>query len=187
MDLNSLLRKLDIESPEQLEYFEQFAELAEIEGDIPEDVLMEFFRDADADALRELSDAYFEEIITGVPDDAADFYLLLTQIGRAFAGLADAIGGYDERRAYAEEFSRFRHWYTNTDSVVYITPDGSGEQRFTVLEALAQSRADTLTGANNDEASPFDFAGALNYEIDEYAVSLRTLANAEDDDGDGDE
>jgi hypothetical protein len=175
MDFDSLLHNLDIESPEQLEYFEQFAELAETDDDIPEDVLMKFFRDADASVLRELTEAYFEEIITGVPGDDADFYLLLTQIRQVFSGLADAIGGYDERRAYSEEFYRFRQWYTNTDSVVYIPPDGSPERRFTVLEALAQSRVDALTGANNDEASPFDFTDALDYEIDEYIVSLSSL------------
>jgi hypothetical protein len=182
MDMKSLLSNLDIERPEEFEYFEQYAELAETDDDVPEDVLIDFFLDVDAGALRELTEAYFEEILVGVPDDDTDVYLLLTQIGKAFSGLADSIGGGDERRAYAEEFYRFKNWYTGTDSVIYLPADGSGERRITVLEALALSRADAITGHAAHQKSPFDFSDALDYEIDEYIVPVGSLASALEDD-----
>ncbi|MDR2610520.1 MAG: hypothetical protein LBC58_03590 [Clostridiales Family XIII bacterium] len=187
MDLSELLTRLDIETPDRLEYFEQYAELAETEDDIPADVLAEFFADVNADTLRELTDAYFEEILSGVPDSRTEFYLLLSNIGRSLTGLAgssdagdgDLAGsggagglyGDDARRSYAEEFFRFRHWYTMEPNVSH------GAARLSVLEALATMRAGILTGhADPDEAGEkFDFSDALAYEVDEYAISLGEL------------
>jgi hypothetical protein len=168
MDLAELLDMLDIEDAGSLEYFEQYAELAETDTDIPEETLAEFFDGADADVLRELTDAYFEEILSGVPDDRTEFYLLITNIGRVLSGLVgEASGGSDDgRRPYADEFYRFKCWYTTEACVV------RGGERLTVLDALATIRAEKLTGGADDE---FDFSEALDYEMDEYAVSLSEL------------
>jgi hypothetical protein len=174
MNLQELLERLDIETPDRLEYFEQYAELAETNDYIPVDTLIEFFEDADADILRELTEAYFEEILSGVPDSGTELYLLITSIGRALSGLAgDAYDSEDAdgQHSYAEEFFRFRRWYVEEPNV------RCGAGRLSVLEALATIRAGKLTGHGDEGGAEeeFDFSDTLDYEIDEYAVSLSEL------------
>jgi hypothetical protein len=183
MDMPGLLDRLKIEAPGQLEYFEQYAELAEAEDDISIDILAEFFMDADSVALRELTEAYFEEILSGAPESETEFYLLLMNIGRILSELASGAGGTDEahgayeadyideesaRRAYVEEFYRFRSWYTTEQNVP------RGEERVSVLEALAIIRAAKLIGGADGDAvaGEFDFTESLNYELDEYIINL---------------
>jgi hypothetical protein len=178
MDLKELLHLLDIEDPAEFEYFEQYAELAETEDDIPEDVLIEFFRDAGAGALRELTEAYFEDMLTGVPDDQTELFLLLTAIGTSFSGLADRAADDESRRAYAEEFYRFRKWYTSDETVTSAARGKTNAAALTVLEALALTRAENIGKSSDAAGAVYDFSDALGYEINEYMVSFDALAEA---------
>jgi hypothetical protein len=191
MDLKELLHLLDIEDSAEFEYFEQYAELAETEDDIPEDVLVEFFRDVNAIALRELTEAYFEDMLTGVPDDQTELFLLLTAISTSFSGLADRVADYGSRRAYAEEFYRFRTWYARDENVTFAKPGGQDAAAMTVLDALALARAENIGKKTDTPDAVYDFSDALGYEISEYVVSVGALAEAveaeDDDDANDDE
>jgi hypothetical protein len=187
MDLDALLKLLEIDSPQDFTYFEQFAELAESDEDIPLDTLASLFSEVDKDALAELIDAYFEDVLNNIPDESSDIYTLLTTIGKALMGLAQTEELEEAHGRFAEEFDKFRTWYTNESEVHCINKDDNSELDLPVLQAMALFRAEHL---NNEEYS-YDFSEALDYPIDEYIVPLDVLemseAEDEDDYSDNDE
>jgi hypothetical protein len=180
MEYEELLTLLDITSGRELAYVEQYAELVENEEYISPEALAQLFEEADNDALAELTDNYFEEMLENVPDDEAELYTLLQTIGRALTGLAQ-IPDPDEATAnYADEFMRFRTWYTFESEVRCRRVDDAedeGEIIVPLLQALSMYRAQHLS----DEEYTYDFADALDYPIDEYVMLLDSFADADMD------
>ena len=179
MDIDELLALLGIDTPSELAYFEQFADLIETPQDIPFETLSALFDDVEPDVLSELTEAYFEDIIKCVPDAEDELFTLLTNIGTTLKSLAGS-GDDDAARAFTEELYRFRSWYL-FDSCVFCTDLNEGtESDMGLMEALTNYRAQNFT----DSDYVFDFNDALDYPLDEYIVSLDALL--EDDYGDGD-
>jgi len=180
MDFDELLSLLDIDSPSELVYFEQFAELMELHQDIPFETLVMLIEGMDPEGLSELVEGYFEDIIKFVPDGEDELYTLLHNIGTTLTTLADG-GEEDSPRVFAEELYKFRAWYL-FDSAVYVKDLAEDSEReIPLMEALTSSRVQNFT----DDDYQFDFSEALDYRLDEYIVSLGALA--EDSYGDGDD
>jgi hypothetical protein len=182
MEYEELLSLLDIDSGNGLAYFEQYAELVECEDYIAPEALSQIFEEVESDALAELTDGYFEELLESVPDEEAELYTLLQTIGRALSGLA-LMPEHDEATAnYADEFLKFRTWYAFESEVRCEsvdpddTADESDETVVTLMQALALYRAQHLS----DEEYVFDFSDALDYPIEEYAVMLENLPEEEE-------
>jgi hypothetical protein len=175
MDIDELLRLLEIESCEEFTFFEYYAELVETESDRPFDTLRVFLASADRKTLEELTEGYFEETLSGVPDDQTEFYALLDAIGRNMTHLARIV--MDEDRgidAYTEEFLRFKQWYT-AEAAVHCDNRTGGETRdVTVCEALTLSRLEKLGEAD----CFFDFNDCMDYPIDAYMYTFDSLADA---------
>jgi hypothetical protein len=180
MEYEELLSLLDIDSGKDLAYFEQYAELVECGDYIAPEALSQIFEEVESDALAELTDGYFDELLESVPDDETDLYTLLQTIGRALSGLA-LMPEHDEATAnYADEFLKFRTWYAFESEVrcEMIDPDDTAEESVvTLMQALAMYRAQHLS----DDEYVFDFSDALDYPIDEYAVMLENLPDEEED------
>jgi hypothetical protein len=181
MEYEELLSLLDIDSGNGLAYFEQYAELVECEDYIAPEALSQIFEEVEGDALAELTDGYFDELLESVPDDEADLYTLLQTIGRALSGLA-LMPEHDEATAnYADEFLKFRTWYAFESEVrcEKIDPDDAADEIVvTLMQALALYRAQHLS----DEEYVFDFSDALDYPIDEYTVMLENMPGDEEPD-----
>ena len=179
MDLEELLRALDIDSPAELVYFEQFADLMEDQRDIPFEALAALVEAMDQDVLAELVGGYFEEIEGAVPDGEDELFLLLDNIGTTLQSLA--AGNEDDGiRIFAEELYRFRVWYLFESHVICKRLDDGAESEVSLFEALTNYRAQSLT----EEDYSFDFAETLDYQLEEYVVSLSSII--EDNYGDGD-
>ena len=182
MNLDELLDKLDAESPQELVYFEQFADLMEEQNDVPYETLAALAVEMDSDVLSGLIDSYFEDILKSVPDGEDELYILLTNICTTLQALAKGIGGEDDdaARLFAEELYKFRAWYL-FEELVFCTDLSEGEQHeISLFEALTNYRVQSHTG----EDFAFDFSDALDYQLDEYIVSLASII--EDNYGDGD-
>ena len=182
MNLDELLMTLDIDSPQELLYFEQFADLIEEQNDIPYETLAALFAEMDQEVLSELIGSYFEDILVSVPDGEDELYILLTNICTTLQALAKGVAGEDDEavRLFGEELYRFRSWYL-FESFVYCTDLLEGEQtEISVYEALTNYRVQSHTG----EDYSLDFSDALDYQLDEYIVSLGSII--EDNYGDGD-
>jgi hypothetical protein len=182
MEYEELIALLDITSGKELAYIEQYAELVESEDYISPEALSQLFEEADNDALAELTDGYFEEILENVPDEEVELYTLLQTIGRALSGLAQMPDDPDEATAsYADEFFRFRSWYAIESEVrcERIDDDAAGESEIIVplMQALTMYRSQHLS----DEEYTYDFSDAVDYPIDEYAMLLESLAESDED------
>ena len=182
MNPDELMAALGIDSPQELVYFEQFADLMEEQHDIPYETLAALAIEMDSDVLSELIGYYFEDIMKAVPDGEDELYVLLTNICTTLQSLAKSLAGEDDdaSRMFAEEFYKFRSWYV-FESFVYCTDLIEGEQHeISIFEALTNYRVQSHTG----EDYSFDFSEALDYQLDEYIVSLASII--EDNYGDGD-
>ena len=182
MDLEELLEKLDIESPADLVYFEQFADLMESPIDIPFETLSVLVEGMDHSVLAELTSGYFEDILQFVPEGEDEVYTLLYNINTTLQTMAE--NGEDETlRLFSEELYKFRSWYLLEPSVLCVNHTEGTEEEITLFEALTNNRSKNFT----DDDFVFDFEGALSYQLDEYIVSLSSLLNEDYDDDSYDE
>jgi hypothetical protein len=178
MEYEDILSLLDIGSGKDLVYFEQYAELVECEDYISPEAFAQLFEETSGDALAELTDGYFEELLESVPDDEAELYTLLQTIGRALSGLALMPDPDESTANYADEFLRFRTWFVFESEVRCEKIDpagGDGEVDVPVMQALAMYRSQHLS----DEEYRYDFSEALDYPIDEYAMLIESLSDDE--------
>lgn len=182
MEIDELLKVLGMESPSELEYFEQYAELVETETDIPPETLTAFFDEVGKDELIELTDGYFEDTLRYLPDDATELYTVLTAIGQALSGIAAALEAEGNRQLYAEEFCKFRNWFLFDSETLCSNESDGQESVLPVFSALALFRSEHHT----DDEYSYDFSGALDYPIDEIMVPLSSLSDDEEGYGDGD-
>ena len=178
MDREELFEMLDIEDGTGFEYFENFADFVEYEGEIDEDAVWELISEVDLKIFCELCESYFYDVLENVPGDQIDLYNLLENIKRVLVGFAEAArrGEENARSVLAEEFNRFRQWYSAGSSVEYRNLS-SGETFFApVRDALTNARMEKLNG----EDFSYDFENALNYELEEFAMSYADLAAEEE-------
>ena len=179
MDFDELLALLDIETPADLVYFEQFADLMETQQDIPFETLNALSGEMEPEVLTELIEGYYEDILKFLPDGEDELYTLLLNISTTLKTLA-AGSEEDSARTFTEELYKFRSWYL-FDSRVFCTDQTAGtEHEVPLMEALTNYRAQNFT----DDDYAFDFSEALDYPLDEYIVSLDALYDDNYDDYD---
>lgn len=65
MTIEEIMEMLDIESQEDFMYFEQFAALMETEADIDYDTFAELLLLMDLEALQDVVQSFFEDMIKG--------------------------------------------------------------------------------------------------------------------------
>ena len=199
MDLKELLEYLDIDSPEDLEYFENMADMMESDEDFPVETLKELFSDADMETVSAIIKEYFDDVLEHVPDKETELYSLLNTVRLSLAGMAKNIDedNEDEMFSFAEEFERVHQWYCH-DSVVQCAKieeggiDGGVADEMCLRDALAVFRMEKL----GEEEYEYDFEDCLDFEMDEYTMTFAELMedetdpdeeSIEDDYGDGDQ
>ena len=182
MDLNELLSLLDAETPSEIVYFEQFADLMEEPQDIPYETIVSLTEAMEPAVVSELVGGYFEDILSIVPDGEEDLYTLLSNIGTTMQSLP--VGADDDSaHLFAEELYKFRSWYLFDHCVACTNLLDATKQEITLFEALTSYRAQSFT----DDEYEFDFSGALDYPLDEYVVSLGSIIDDDFDDDDDDD
>ena len=168
MDYDKLMEFLDIDSPDDFRFFDQFASLVECDEEIPYDLFFTVLADVDSETLVDITDNYFEDILQGMPDDGIEVYTLLDTVRQALIGLAKNATTREERVSFVDELYKFRNWYI-FDSIVHITRTKDNAKRdVTVSDALSLYRLEKL----NEDQYLYDFSDSMDYEIDEYAISF---------------
>ncbi len=176
MNTEELYNYLDIEEPEDFQYFENLALLFECEDEIKYDDLYFLLKNADRKTLAVLIDDYFEELSDFFPEDDTDFYLLMDKIRLSLKGLA--LGGDEENviSNLTEEIDRFRQWYSVSSEVICSAVDMGEERTETVRDAIALARLEKLGG----EKFLYDFRNCEDYPLDEYIMSFADVAASEE-------
>ena len=168
MYFDELLELLEIDSPDEFSDFEHFAALIECDEELPYEVFYKILADVDSDVLIDLTDTYFEDVLQGIPDDGIDIYTLLSTIKQALVGLAKNTSTREERISYVDELFKFRIWYI-FDSIVHLRKlSDNSKKNATLSEALSMFRLEKL----NEEQYRYDFSDCMDYEIDEYSISI---------------
>lgn len=179
MGIEEVLDLLEIDSPDQFEDFEHLAELLESGEEIRVEAFHSLLRDIEGDVVAPLLDEYFEEILQGIPDDATDFYVLMTTIRQYLISLAQESPGTDQRRLFIDELYRFRAWYAFDSTVRCTDRRDRLESDHTVAEALTLYRMEKLGEASYE----YDFDGALEFPLDDLPLFLRETDDEEPEEG----
>ena len=181
MRIEEILELLEIDSPDEFEYFEHLAELIECPEEISFDAFYSLLSQVDSSMISELLDSYFEDLSTGIPDDATDFFTLITAIHQSLSGLCRSGENKSQKRYFIDELFRFRNWYT-FDSLAHCRDlEGGFSYHMPAIEALSLYRMEKL-GENKYE---YDFTDALDYRLDEFTVPVFTISdNDEEEDED---
>ena len=87
MNKRELYALLDIESPEEFEYFENLADYLECEEELDYTDVAELFNGVDKDVLAQLCDNYFEEISGFVPGSQTEVFTIFENVRRALVGM----------------------------------------------------------------------------------------------------
>lgn len=189
MTKETLYDLLDLETPDDFQYYENFAELMETDEDIDEDPLTDLFLEIDLDDFSDLCEGYFSELIEELPEDEEDFRTLTENIMRSIMNLAGEARSERGNEEYgretaadlAREIVRVRKWYAKDLSVVCVNQETGASERKTVRDAAVLGRLETLGG------DPYvcDFDDALDYELSDYVVTVSAHFGSEyDADGD---
>jgi len=177
MEYNELLELLDIETPQDFQYFENMAALIECEYQIPAHLIFKLFKEVNDDNAIEIIEEYFNDMLEGVPDSEGDIYSIIDNERTALCGLINSDEGDKAIRTLSEEIENFREWYV-FDSKVYCTSRETGEESTeSVRDALTMIRAEKFGGACYD----YDFSQAANYQIDEFVFSIGSSFEGYDD------
>lgn len=179
MEFEELLAYLNIDAPEDFEYFEHLADLIELEQAIDYDAFYQLLSQVSAEKMQELLRNYFSDITENMPDTTVEIHTLMAEIRRCLAGLARQMDTEDGRRAFIDELFRFRNWYAMDGEVVVKHMDSGKRSRVSVSEALALYRLEALNG----DAYDYDFDDCLDYQLDEYSMSINEAMSSlyEDD------
>ena len=170
-----LYELLDIDTPADLQYFENLAALLECEDEIDDQVLAQLLDGVEKKTLAELIHNYFEEMTDFLPGDAAEAYGVLERIKFSLMGLARNCDEEDLLSNLTEEIERFRIWYS-VESRVYCTSVLTGEEQvLPVRDAVTLARSENLT----KEKYEYDYSDCLEYKLDEYIMNFGDLVAAE--------
>ena len=175
LNKEKLYQLLDIEEPEDFEYFENIAALLECEEEIEEEAFAQLVRDVDKKTLADLIYNYFEEVTEFVPDDAMELYTLLEHIKFSLMGMASQSEQENVLVNLIDEINRFRKWYSKESQVLCTSFTGEEDGTVPLRDALVLARAEKLMGENY----VYDFSLCLDYPLEEYMMSFGDLAATE--------
>lgn len=162
MTLAGLFEMLDMDTPADFEYFEQFADLMESEEDIPFDLFYSVISEASPETMTELTGNYMEDLSNALPDDYDDLFTIVDSVQQRLLLLCENLDDSDSRRDYANELYRFRQWFHKEDGAFV---DG---KPCCVMDAAARARSEKFSGTEH----VYDFSPSLGYELENLSVGL---------------
>ncbi|MCQ2566460.1 MAG: hypothetical protein MJ194_06435 [Clostridia bacterium] len=162
MTLADLFEMLDMDTPADFEYFEQFADLMESEEDIPFDLFYSVISEASPETMTELTGNYMEDLSNALPDDYDDLFTIVDSVQQRLLLLCENLDDSDSRRDYANELYRFRQWFHKEDGAFV---DG---KPCCVMDAAARARSEKFSGTEH----VYDFSPSLGYELEDLSVGL---------------
>ena len=177
MNKEEFYELLDIETAEDFQYVENVAQYLEFDGELELADVAELIGLIDRDTAVGLVDDYFEEIMDFIPEEATEVYSLFTTIRRSLEGLLKNADESASEAKMAEEFERFRRWYS-IDSRVYLTNQNTdAETEATLRDALCEKRLEKLGG----DKYFYDFTEAMDYPLDEYIMTFGDMITLSED------
>ena len=180
MNREELFDLIDIETPDDFQYFENFAALIECDEDLNYEDVACIVAGADLDTLAGIMDDYFEEITNFIPGGETEMFTLLENVRKSLVGMARNIEDETMVTKLSEEIDRFRKYYS-MESTVYCTDlSDMSEVTVSLRDALTNVRAEKFGGTKYE----YDFTECCDYKLEEYIMSfgdMITLTEREDE------
>ncbi len=125
MDYNTLLEKLEMDNSADFQYFEDVANLMELEEIVEFEDMYRLFKEADLEKLSELFKEYFKEISECLNDEYSEEKDLLLKFNDELMESIENLIEKDDRDSqeynkFVEQLHNFRNWYA-TEPVVKIS------------------------------------------------------------------
>lgn len=171
MDKRELYEILDIEKPEEFDYYENLADLFEADDTIDKTLIEEFLTEINMETFAELLDSYFDEFLKMIPDSETDFYVTVDMIKRSLAGLISEHMASEDVSVLADAIFGFREWYVHRMLVFDLN---TGDE-LSVRDAIFNIKGSGFTG----EKCNYDFRSALDYDADVYEVKIKDIIGAD--------
>ncbi len=175
MNKEEFYKKLDLETGDDFQYFENFAQLVENDEEIEADLIYQLLKEIDLKLFQALTKDYFEDLMDNISQDEIDLYNLLETIKRNFIGMAKESLNEDENAILrlADELAKFQKWLSVDKNVIWSEDDKI--TKITLGDALAEIRASKFSISDGEA----DFSKAMEYSIEEFIMYYGDLV--EDD------
>lgn len=167
MDKVRFYRVLDIDSPDEFQYYENLASLLEEDEFIEENLIKDLLKDIDTEKLAEHFESYFESFLSHIPDSETEMYVTIESIKRAFDGLIFNEMSAEDISRLASEISKFRKWYVHELNAF----DRLTGKEASIRDARYDIAAAKLLGTDAD----YDFRSALDYDLEGFNVRLADM------------
>lgn len=177
MTLTQLYKALNMDGPEDLEYFEQFADLLEMDEDIPFDLFYMALSGLKPDIAGDLVENYFEDLTGAAPDEENELISIIDSVEQNLLLLASDLEEDDARRSFAQQLHKFRVWFKDPEKARI---DGHSAS---VFEAVTAARESKIGGQTHE----LDFSGSYDYKLDDVSYGLGKYRQIDVVGGDDDE
>lgn len=168
MEIERLFEKLDIDSPEEFKFYENFDSLMEDEEHIEEELIKEVLSCADSELLSDHVDSFFESFLRNIPDDETELYIIVESFKRNISSLVIEDMDDEDVSELAKDIYKFRNWYAIEHNAKNVS---SGEE-LSVRDARYEIAAAGLLG----EEVSIDFGRAITSGPDTYGIKISELA-----------
>ena len=169
MDRERLFEKLDIDSPEEFQYYESFDALMEDEEHIEEELIREVIAGADIELIAEHIGSFFDAFASNIPDDETELSIIVDTFRNNISAAARSEFTDEDLSQFASEIYKFRKWY----AIDHNAFDEIKREEISVRDARYEIAAAKLLG----DKVAIDFGRALTSGPDAYAVRLRDIVN----------
>ena len=145
MTKTELYELLEIDSPADMEYFEQMADLLETEEEISEELFRHALSEIRPENAGEFAENYVGELMNALPEGVAAEELTeaLDAMQQRLMLLAEDLDGAAVRQDFADELYKLRNWLHDEEGVLV---DG---EPLTMLQAFTEMRAEKLGAASH--------------------------------------
>lgn len=167
MDKTTFYNILNIDSPDEFQYYENLAALLEEDNYIETNLVKDLLKDVDMELVAESTETYFEEFLKAIPDEETSLYITVEAIQRAFVDMMTEEMNADDISLLADEIVRFRKWYVQ-DTLAY---DKVRKEEVSVRDARYDIQAAKLLGENTD----IDWRNAYDYEVNGGGVRISEI------------
>ena len=167
MDKTTFYNILNIDSPDEFQYFENLAALLEEDNYIEANLVKDLLKDVDMELVAESTENYFEEFLKAIPDNETSLYITVEAIQRAFVDMMTEEMNADDISLLADEIVRFRKWYVQ-DTLAY---DNIKKEEVSVRDARYDIQAAKLLGEKTD----IDWRNAYDYEVNGAGVRISEI------------
>ena len=169
MDRERLFEKLDIESPEDFQYYESFDALMEDEEHIEEELIREVLSALEQELLVDHIGNFFDSFVSIIPDEETELSIIVDTFRNNISGVAMSGLTDEDLNQLSSEIYSFRKWY----AIDHNAKDEIKDEEISVRDARYEIAAAKLLG---EEAS-IDFGKALLCGPEAYAVRLRDIVS----------